>query len=68
LIHTNAFRRGLEDMGYIEGRSVAIEYRWAKGDYSQLPPLVADPRSRPLSVIVATGHPAARAAKAADGK
>src|SRR6476660_2702551 len=64
-IHTNAFRRGLEDMGYIEGRSVAIEYRWAKGDYSQLAPLVADLRSRPLSVIVATGDPAAHAAKAA---
>ena len=64
-IHTNAFRRGLEEMGYVEGRSVAVEYRWAKGDYSQLPPLVADLRSRPLSVIVDTGDPAAHAAKAA---
>jgi putative ABC transport system substrate-binding protein len=64
-IHTNAFRRGLEEMGYIEGRSVAVEYRWAKGDYSRLPPLVADLLSRPLSVMVATGDPAAHAAKAA---
>jgi putative ABC transport system substrate-binding protein len=64
-IHTNAFRRGLEEMGYIEGRSVAVEYRWAKGDYGRLPPLVADLLSRPLSVMVATGDPAAHAAKAA---
>ncbi len=64
-IHTNAFRRGLEEMGYIDGRSVAIEYRWAEGDYSRLPPLVADLLSRPLSVMVAAGDPAAHAAKAA---
>src|SRR5260221_11406512 len=64
-IHTNACRRGLEEMGYIEGRSVAVEYRWAKGDYSRLPPLVADLLGRPLSVMVATGDPAAHAAKAA---
>jgi len=61
----NAFRRGLEEMGYIDGRTVAIEYRWAKGDYSQLAPLVRELASRPLSVIVAAGDPAAHAAKAA---
>jgi putative ABC transport system substrate-binding protein len=64
-IHTNAFRRGLEEMGYIEGRNVAVEYRWAEGDYSRLRPFAADLLSRPLSMIVATGDPAALAVKAA---
>jgi putative ABC transport system substrate-binding protein len=64
-IHTNAFRRGLEEMSYVEGQSVNIEYRWAKGDYSSLPSLLAELMSHPLSVIVGAGDPAARAAKAA---
>jgi ABC-type uncharacterized transport system substrate-binding protein len=64
-IHTNAFRRGLEEMGYIEGRNVAVEYRWAKGDYSRLPSLAADLLSRRLSLLVTPGDPAAKAAKAA---
>src|SRR6202171_60064 len=64
--HTNAFRRGLEEMGFVEGRSVAVEYRWAKGDYNQFPSLAADLLSRPLALMVATGDPAAKAAKAAD--
>lgn len=64
--HTNAFRRGLEEMGFVEGRSVTVEYRWAKGDYNQLPSLAADLLSRPLTLMVATGDPAAKAAKAAD--
>ncbi len=64
--HTNAFRRGLEEMGFVEGHSVTVEYRWAKGDYNQLPSLAADLLSRPLALMVATGDPAAKAAKAAD--
>ena len=64
-IHTNAFRRGLEEMGYLEGRGVTVEYRWANGDYSQLQPLAADLVSRPLSLMVTAGDPAAQAAKAA---
>jgi putative ABC transport system substrate-binding protein len=67
-IHTDAFRRGLEGMGYVEGRSVVIEYRWAKGDYSRLPSFAADLLGRPLSLIVAAGDPAALAVKAADSR
>jgi ABC-type uncharacterized transport system substrate-binding protein len=64
-VHTNGFRRGLEEMGYVEGKNVIIEYRWAKGDYSQLPSFAADLLHRPLSLVVTPGDPAARAAKAA---
>src|SRR5665213_269626 len=64
-VHTDAFRRGLEGMGYVEGRSVAIEFRWAKGDYSRLPAFAADLLSRPLALIVTAGDPAARAVKTA---
>jgi putative ABC transport system substrate-binding protein len=52
-------------MGYVEGRGIAIEYRWAKGDYSRLPSFAADLLGRPLSLIIAAGDPAALAIKAA---
>jgi putative ABC transport system substrate-binding protein len=63
--HTNAFRSGLEETGYVEGSSIAIEYRWARGDYGKLPAFAAELLSRPLALLIAAGDPAALAAKAA---
>jgi len=65
-VNLRAFHQGLGETGYIEGRNVAVEYRWAEGHYERLPALVSDLVRRQVDVLSAPGGiPSAAAAKAA---
>jgi putative ABC transport system substrate-binding protein len=59
------FREGLRDLGYVEGRNIVIEYRWAEGKYERFPELIAELVALKVDVIVAAGTPAALAVKRA---
>jgi putative tryptophan/tyrosine transport system substrate-binding protein len=61
-----AFRSGLAQSGFVEGQNTAIEYRWARGQYDQLPAMAAELVGRPVSLLATTGgEPAVFAASAA---
>ena len=62
---SDEFRKGMRDLGYLEGKNVLIEWRFAHGDFSSLPAQAADLVKRKVDVIVVSGTPAADAVKRA---
>jgi len=60
-----AFLQGLREAGYVEGQNLAIEYRWAEGNYDRLPALAADLVGRKVDLIMASSPQSAQAAKSA---
>jgi putative ABC transport system substrate-binding protein len=63
--HVEALRKGLHDLGYIEGQHLVIEYRWAEGKVERLPTLAAELVQLPVDLLIAQGGQASRAAKQA---
>jgi len=62
---TGAFRQGLRELGYVEGKNIAIEYRYAKGKFDRLPDLAAEIVHLKVDVIVVASTPAIQAVKQA---
>jgi putative tryptophan/tyrosine transport system substrate-binding protein len=67
-LFTAAIAQGLAENGFVEGQNVAIDYRWARGDYARLPAMAAELIERRVAVLLTFGTPAGRVAKAASTK